>query len=257
MSESPGPDMTEGLCRGDSVKDLGWWDPMWLQKRNKTSWLRGQREERWALGSEASSEGRAEARKQSGAGATCWPPCAGTRPFGPPPGLQENCGALKRWVLAHSYSSSAKPKRRLGARTMTASLSPRLLNFPSHFGPVHTEHCPFEVSLLKNTGLLFQRHRVGNWFNCRETMEDDYLGRAGHATPSYVKQTASGRLLYTRGAQLGACDDLEGGMAWGDFHLPLPLEGIYVYMWPIHSTVQQRLTQHCKAMYTPVKKKKS
>ena len=33
-------------------------------------------------------------------------------------------------------------------------------------------------------------------------------------------------------------------------------EGIYVYIQPIHFIVQQKLTQHCKAILSQLKKKK-
>ena len=120
------------------------------------------------------------------------------------------------------YSSSRKTVARLDTRTITASLTLWLLNFLSHFRLIHREHCPFEVtSVLENAGLLFHYHIVGNLFNCRKAIEDENSGKVGliHIPPLYVKQLASGRLLYTQGAQLRA------------LHVcPLPLEGIYVYM---------------------------
>ena len=39
------------------------------------------------------------------------------------------------------------------------------------------------------------------------------------------------------------CDDLEG---WNGREAPR--EGIYIYIWPIHNAIQQKLTQHCKAI---------
>ena len=57
------------------------------------------------------------------------------------------------------------------------------------------------------------------------------------------------------------CSDLQGwdggpikrgGM--GVFRGKSKREGIYVYIWLIHFIVQQRLTQHCKALF-PVKQK--
>ena len=42
------------------------------------------------------------------------------------------------------------------------------------------------------------------------------------------------------------CDDLEGrDGAWGG---RLKREEIYVYVWLSHFVVQQKLTQHCKAI---------
>ena len=49
------------------------------------------------------------------------------------------------------------------------------------------------------------------------------------------------------------CDDLEsrdGGRVGGK----LKREGMYVYTWLIHSGVQQKLTQHCKAIIVQLKK---
>ena len=39
------------------------------------------------------------------------------------------------------------------------------------------------------------------------------------------------------------CDDIEGWVGGR-----LKREGIYVYIWLIHVAVQQKLTQHCKAI---------
>ena len=50
------------------------------------------------------------------------------------------------------------------------------------------------------------------------------------------------------------CDDLDG---WdGGEGGRAKKEGIYVYIQLIHFTVQQKLTQHCKAIILPPKKRK-
>ena len=51
------------------------------------------------------------------------------------------------------------------------------------------------------------------------------------------------------------CDDLEGWMV-GGVGGRLQREGIYVYIELIHFVVQQKLTQHCKAIILQFKKKK-
>lgn len=56
-----------------------------------------------------------------------------------------------------------------------------------------------------------------------------------------VKQTASGDLLSGTGSSAGCCDDLEG---WDGGNR----EAIYLYLWLIHLIVQQRPTQHSKAI---------
>ena len=48
------------------------------------------------------------------------------------------------------------------------------------------------------------------------------------------------------------CDDLEG--CYGRVERRLRREGIYVYIWLIHDAVQQKLTQHCKSNFIPIKK---
>ena len=52
------------------------------------------------------------------------------------------------------------------------------------------------------------------------------------------------------------CDDLEGWMV-GGVGGRLQREGIYVYIELIHFVVQQKLTQHCKAIILQFKKKRS
>ena len=49
------------------------------------------------------------------------------------------------------------------------------------------------------------------------------------------------------------CDDLEGWMV-GGVGGRLQREGIYVYIELIHFVVQQKLTQHCKAIILEFKK---
>ena len=46
------------------------------------------------------------------------------------------------------------------------------------------------------------------------------------------------------------CDDLE---RWGGGGRRLEREGIYVYLRLIHVAVQQKLTQHCKAIIPQLK----
>ena len=56
------------------------------------------------------------------------------------------------------------------------------------------------------------------------------------------------------------CDELEGWdrgvWARGSVGGRLKKEGIYVYFWLIHIVVQQKPTQHCKAMILQLKKRK-
>ena len=56
-------------------------------------------------------------------------------------------------------------------------------------------------------------------------------------------------------AQLGVCGDLDG---WdgGGVGGRSKREGIYVYLQLIHSVVQQKLTQRCKATIPQLKKRK-
>ena len=52
----------------------------------------------------------------------------------------------------------------------------------------------------------------------------------------------------------GLCDDLEGGMREGG-RGPLKRDGITVNIWIIHVVVQQKPTQHCKAIIFQKKKR--
>ena len=74
------------------------------------------------------------------------------------------------------------------------------------------------------------------WTNWERSMETYIL--------PYVKQIASGNLLYDSGnSNRGLCDNLEGwdgeGSSRGRRH--------YVYLWLIHVDVWKKLTQHCNA----------
>ena len=63
-----------------------------------------------------------------------------------------------------------------------------------------------------------------------------------------VKYIASGKLLY-RELPSVLCDELEGCDRWelgGGGRLKR--EGIYVYIYLIHTFIQYKLTQHCEAI---------
>ena len=60
-----------------------------------------------------------------------------------------------------------------------------------------------------------------------------------------VKEIASGKLLYCTGSLVGS-DDL--GVAWGGGWEGAQRERICVYLSLIHTVVQQKLTQQCKAI---------
>ena len=49
---------------------------------------------------------------------------------------------------------------------------------------------------------------------------------------------------------MGLCDDLEGWVGGGRF----TREGTYVYVWLIYTVIQQKLTQHHKAIILQLKK---
>ena len=69
-------------------------------------------------------------------------------------------------------------------------------------------------------------------------------------TLPYVKQTASGNLLYESGSSNQVlCDSLEGWEVGGR----LKREGTCVYLWLIHVDVWQKPTQHCKAIIVQLK----
>ena len=69
-------------------------------------------------------------------------------------------------------------------------------------------------------------------------------------TLPYVKQTASGNLLYESGSSNQVlCDSLEGREVGGR----LKREGTCVYLWLIHVDVWQKPTQHCKAIIVQLK----
>ena len=63
-------------------------------------------------------------------------------------------------------------------------------------------------------------------------------------TLPYVKQIASGKLLFSAGSSTQCSVMTCGGWGGG---VGCRREGRYVYMWLIHFVVQQKLTQHCKA----------
>ena len=68
-------------------------------------------------------------------------------------------------------------------------------------------------------------------------------GQSAH-TLGRVKQIASGNLLQAGGAQLGAL----WWPRWGEWGGETKERGIHVSLQLIHSVVQQKLTQHCKAI---------
>ena len=74
-----------------------------------------------------------------------------------------------------------------------------------------------------------------------------------HALPR-VKQLV-GKCCGAQGAQLPwvLCDDRAGGLGVGGRP---EREGMYVHLQLIHFVVQQKLTQHCKAVILQLKKKK-
>ena len=71
-------------------------------------------------------------------------------------------------------------------------------------------------------------------------------------TLPYVRQLASGNLLYDAGSSTScSVTTWRGGMGWevgGRFKK----EGTYVYPWVIHGDVWQKPTKHCKANYPPI-----
>ena len=59
---------------------------------------------------------------------------------------------------------------------------------------------------------------------------------------------ASGKLLFSTGSSAWCCDDLEGSDGGNGVERRTKRVGIYVFTWLIHFVVQQKLTQHCKAI---------
>ena len=77
---------------------------------------------------------------------------------------------------------------------------------------------------------------------------------AGKHTPSYVKQIASGNLLFASGSSnwCPMTDNLEGWDGVGGGR-EVQKEGTYVYLWLIHVDVWQKPRQHCKATIPQLK----
>ena len=72
-------------------------------------------------------------------------------------------------------------------------------------------------------------------------------------TLTYVKQIASGNLLYDSGtSNQGSVTTSRGGMGW-EVGGRLMREGTYVYLWLIHVDVWQKPTQCCN--YSSIKNK--
>ena len=69
-------------------------------------------------------------------------------------------------------------------------------------------------------------------------------------------EIASGKLLHSTGSSAWCCDDLEGWDGGNGVERRSKRARIYVFTWLIHFVVQQKLTQHCKAIIkyiTPIK----
>ena len=74
-------------------------------------------------------------------------------------------------------------------------------------------------------------------------------------TLPYVKQIASGNLLYdAKSSDQVLCDNLEGWDRW-EMGGRFKREGTYVYLWLIHVDVWQKTTKFCKAIILQVKNK--
>ena len=68
-------------------------------------------------------------------------------------------------------------------------------------------------------------------------------------TLPWVNQGASGNLLHSTGSSSRRSVTVEmGGMKWAGGR-----EGTYVYTWQFHFVVQQKSTQHCKAIVFQLK----
>ena len=71
------------------------------------------------------------------------------------------------------------------------------------------------------------------------------------STQLCVKQITNENLVYSKRNSILSALWLPRGVRWGRMGGRSQREGIYVYTWLIHFTVQQKLTQHRKATIPP------
>ena len=101
-------------------------------------------------------------------------------------------------------------------------------------------------------GIETQTQRTDMWTQWEREGVTNWEIRFDKNTLPCVKQIASGNLLYSTGSspQCSVMTQM-GGMGWRRSKR----EGIQVYIQLIHFIVQQKPTQHCKAILLQLKKK--
>ena len=99
-----------------------------------------------------------------------------------------------------------------------------------------------------------QTERMNLWANRGK----ERMGRIERVVLTYIhfhvwNRQRVGTYCISQRAQLGALWK-PGGVRWGWMRRRLKKEGIYVYLWLIQVLVQQKPTQHCKAIILQFKK---
>ena len=131
---------------------------------------------------------------------------------------------------------------------------PCLVNCFSHIRLFCDPICPWDSlgKVLEWVAISFSR----GFFQPRDGTHNSYVSfgvgslplvpprkplHLGNIYIPFIKERASGKLLYNRELSSELCTTWGGGMGDGGRE-----RGIYVYSWLIHIFVQQKQTQHCE-----------